>query len=62
MRQHGGLLEVRLANVILDAGFTVRHPDISPGPHLELTVSDTGKGSTFKVYLPIIQKAEESEI
>ena len=44
MRQHGGILEVRLTTVEIDAGFTAQHPQISPGPYLELTVSDTGHG------------------
>ena len=44
MRQHGGILEVSLAKREIDPQFSVRLPHIAPGPHLELTVSDTGHG------------------
>jgi signal transduction histidine kinase len=109
MRQHGGILDVGLANVLIAPGVADRYLHISPGPYLELTVSDTGhgfsdrikerifnphfstkgkgegtglglavvhgivkshggeitvnsergKGTTFKIYLPVIQKAVE---
>jgi PAS domain S-box-containing protein len=44
MQPQGGILKVQLSNVEIDAGFSERHPNISPGPHLKLTVSDTGHG------------------
>jgi PAS domain S-box-containing protein len=109
MREKGGVLKVELENVELDADFTARHPDMTPGAYLYLTVGDTGhgmppdvlarifdpffttketgegtgmglsvvhgiigsyggaitaysepgQGSTFKVYLPIIERRKE---
>jgi PAS domain S-box-containing protein len=44
MEEKGGVLEVCLADVDLDAGFTARYPGMTPGPHVKLTVSDTGHG------------------
>ncbi len=49
MREEGGTLEVSLADVEFGSDFAARHPDITPGPHLRLTVSDTGHGMTFDV-------------
>jgi PAS domain S-box-containing protein len=46
MQETGGTLEVSLTNVELDSHFTGRYPDMAPGPHLRLTVSDTGHGMT----------------
>ena len=112
MREKGGVLEVKLEEVELDADFTALQPDMKPGAYLNLTVSDTGngmppdvlerifdpffttketgegtgmglsvvhgiigsyggaitaysepgQGSTFKVYLPIIETREEAHI
>ena len=45
MRERGGRLEVRLMDVELDTEtVAVRYPGLAPGPHLRLTVSDTGHG------------------
>ncbi|MBW2020218.1 MAG: PAS domain S-box protein [Deltaproteobacteria bacterium] len=44
MRENGGVLEVSLVNVDLDAEAVVGHPDLKPGPCLRLTVRDTGHG------------------
>lgn len=44
MRKKGGVLDVSCRDVFLDSDFTDRHPGLSPGPHLRLTVSDTGHG------------------
>jgi CheY-like chemotaxis protein len=44
MREKGGVLEVSLAEVEVDADMGLRHPDLKPGPHLRLTVTDTGIG------------------
>jgi PAS domain S-box-containing protein len=46
MQETGGTLEVSLTNVELDSHFTERYPDMAPGPHIRLTVSDTGHGMT----------------
>ena len=111
MRENGGTLEVKLANVTLGAESTSQYPELTPGRYLELTVTDTGhgipahildrifhpffttkktgegtgmglsvahgivrsyqgaitassqpgKGSTFRVYLPIVEAKSESE-
>ena len=44
MAESGGVLEVILKNCTLDEAFTVKNPGTAPGPHLCLTVSDTGHG------------------
>lgn len=44
MRDQGGVLSVKLADVQLRTDFTAEHPELKPGPYLELTVSDTGYG------------------
>ncbi len=44
MREDGGLLEINLAEVYLDGGDLVQHPDLTPGPYVRLTVRDTGQG------------------
>jgi PAS domain S-box-containing protein len=44
MREEGGVLEVKLVNVELDADYTVGHSDMKPGASINLTVSDTGCG------------------
>jgi CheY-like chemotaxis protein len=44
MREKGGLLEVKLVDVILRSDFINNHPELKPGTYLELTVSDTGHG------------------
>ena len=49
MRETGGTLEVTLTDVELDPHFTARYPDMTPGPHIRLTVNDTGVGMTPEV-------------
>ena len=44
MRATGGVLEVRLEAVEVDAAFAAAHPELKPGPHVRLTVGDTGHG------------------
>jgi CheY-like chemotaxis protein len=46
MKAKGGTLKVRLSDVELDPHFIVQHPGMVSGPHLQLTVSDTGQGIT----------------
>jgi PAS domain S-box-containing protein len=43
MREKGGILEVRLSRVVIDR-ITPLHSNLQPGPHLMLSVSDTGHG------------------
>lgn len=44
MRGTGGILEVRLEAVEVDAAFVAMHPELQPGPHVRLTIQDTGHG------------------
>ncbi|HJY84953.1 MAG TPA: PAS domain S-box protein [Candidatus Binatia bacterium] len=47
--EKGGVLEVRLQRVEVENDFARRQKDLKPGPHLRLTVSDTGCGMTSAV-------------
>jgi two-component system CheB/CheR fusion protein len=49
MRERGGVMEVGLAEVEVDAGMARCHPDLNPGSYLRLTVSDTGTGMRKEV-------------
>ena len=44
MRIEGGILEVKLLDVQIDAGLANGHPELNPGDYIKLSVSDTGKG------------------
>ncbi len=44
MTETGGVLEVTLTPVDLDADEAASYPDLRPGPYVRLTVSDTGHG------------------
>ena len=44
MRQTGGLLDVRLEAVKVDTALAAQHPTLHLGPHVQLTVRDTGQG------------------
>ncbi|MBT0664200.1 response regulator [Geobacter pelophilus] len=44
MRAEGGVLAIGLDETMVDASLASRYPDLKPGPHLVLTVSDTGQG------------------
>ncbi|MBF0477450.1 MAG: PAS domain S-box protein, partial [Deltaproteobacteria bacterium] len=44
MREHGGILEIGLSEADFDADTAAGYPELSPGPYLRLTVSDTGHG------------------
>ncbi|NIM17090.1 MAG: response regulator [Candidatus Aminicenantes bacterium] len=49
MQKNGGIMDVILDEVYLDAGDVVDHKEIKPGPYLRLTVSDTGHGISPEV-------------
>ena len=44
MQETGGELYVDLSDAEIDHAFADEHPGLKPGPHLKLTVSDTGCG------------------
>jgi PAS domain S-box-containing protein len=44
MREKGGILHVSLNAMEVDDNMVAQHQDLNPGPHLSLTVSDTGHG------------------
>jgi PAS domain S-box-containing protein len=44
MREKGGILGLSLADMVLDGQLAAEYPDLTPGPYLRLTVSDTGRG------------------
>jgi PAS domain S-box-containing protein len=46
---NGGTLSLKTANVILDADHTLAHPESRPGPHVMVSVGDTGAGMTPEV-------------
>ena len=47
--KEGGLLEVKLEDVVLDEDFIKRYPDLKPGPHVHLIVQDSGSGMSPEV-------------
>ena len=49
MQEEGGVLEVSLSDVDLDADFAKQHPDVKPGKFIRLIVSDTGYGMSPEV-------------
>jgi len=65
MEGHGGTLAVALEQVVLTAKETVVHAHIKPGPHLKLSIRDTGHGMTrdildhiFEPYFTTKRKGE----
>ncbi len=44
MQETGGILEIRLAPVVLDAAEVKVHPELRPGSYVQLTIKDTGNG------------------
>lgn len=49
MEEKGGVLEINLDDVDLDAEDAAQHPDFKPGPFVRLTVSDEGHGMDREV-------------
>jgi signal transduction histidine kinase len=65
MQEAGGTLTVSLDKVDLKSKETAAHPHIKPGPHLKLSISDTGHGMTrdildhiFEPYFTTKKKGE----
>jgi signal transduction histidine kinase/ActR/RegA family two-component response regulator len=55
MEEKGGVLEVRLDDVDLDAAFAAGHPGLEPGRFVQLTVKDSGCGMTEEVRARIFE-------
>ncbi len=49
MKENGGLLDVRLDQVIADDRLIARLPELAPGPYARLTVRDTGCGMDNRI-------------
>jgi PAS domain S-box-containing protein len=49
MQENGGVLEVGVSQVEIDAEFAARHSNIAPGPYVRMTVADSGHGMTPEV-------------
>jgi PAS domain S-box-containing protein len=55
MHDTGGLLEVRLDSVLVEADFATVHPPLQPGVHARLTIRDTGRGMPPDVVVRIFE-------
>jgi signal transduction histidine kinase/ActR/RegA family two-component response regulator/HAMP domain-containing protein len=44
MEQEGGILDIVLGRLEIDADQLIKYPDLKPGPHVKLSVKDTGPG------------------
>ncbi len=44
MADHGGRLEVRVENIVMESPLSGMDPDMKPGNYLRITVADTGRG------------------
>jgi two-component system cell cycle sensor histidine kinase/response regulator CckA len=51
----GGTLTISTANVDLDEEFAAQHPDCHVGPHVMLTIADTGEGMSAEVLARIFE-------
>lgn len=49
MQEKGGILKVSLKEKIVETSSDLLHPDMIPGPHIQLEVSDTGHGIEPKI-------------
>ncbi|MBN2231613.1 MAG: PAS domain S-box protein [Deltaproteobacteria bacterium] len=52
---NGGTLTIETAPAELDESYAVRHPEVRPGPHIVLAVSDTGCGMDEKTRQQIFE-------
>ena len=49
MEESGGILTIELLSLEIDKSFSEKHPDVKPGPYVNLNVSDTGHGMAPEV-------------
>ena len=65
MREKGGLLEVGLNNEEITPEMSPLYPDLKPGPHVKVTVRDTGTGVTpaimDRIFDPFFTTKERGE-
>jgi signal transduction histidine kinase len=55
MRETGGVLEVSLQPLQVDKALAALHTSLQPGPHVVLTVHDTGHGIAPEVFERIFE-------
>ena len=65
MQETGGLLWVGLKDMEIDDAFAAGHPHLKPGPHLKLSVRDTGCGMSsdvqHRIFDPFFTTKREGE-
>jgi two-component system cell cycle sensor histidine kinase/response regulator CckA len=65
MQENGGLLEVSLTDMDIDAEFAKHHPGLKPGKFVRLSVSDTGHGMPpeviERIYDPFFSTKKKGE-
>jgi PAS domain S-box-containing protein len=65
MRTSGGMLAIRLDDVVLDPDFCAGHPGTTPGCYLKMVISDTGCGMSAelldRIFEPFFTTKEKGE-
>src|SRR6185369_14674834 len=62
----GGMLTMETADVYLDEEYAKEHLGVTPGPHVMLSggtiwlYSEPGRGTTFKIFLPSVDRPKDS--
>ena len=51
----GGKLTIETSNIILDEAYALSRPDVSPGPHIMIAISDTGSGMSAETMKHIFE-------